>query len=388
MSSAVVASLRNRALLTASFLVALTFAAEAEPYIQTNLVSNIPGLAAVTDPLLVNPWGFSHSGTSPVWISNQGSLTATLYNVTGTTTVAKNAITVGIPTTPAPGPEGPTGQVFAGGAAAGTFAVNNGGNGSRANFIFADLNGTISAWNTGAAAFIQATVPGAVFTGLTMNQASTQLFAANGAAGIQVFDNSFAAISLGPTAFTTPLSIASLGLVAFNVKDINGKVYVTYAPTGLTNQRQATTGQGAIAVFDESGNLLGTLIGSQLASPWGLALSSGNFGFGNALLVGNFSFLESEINAFDPTTFAFLGTIPIDTGSHAPGGLWEIGFGSGGNNGNPNTLYFTDGIDGETNGLFAAITFVPEPFTMSVFGAGLVGTALLRRRRRNKVTPD
>src|SRR5215467_15928357 len=41
-------------------------------FTQTNLVSNIDGLAKITDPLLVNPWGVSHSSTSPFWTSNQG----------------------------------------------------------------------------------------------------------------------------------------------------------------------------------------------------------------------------------------------------------------------------------------------------------------------------
>jgi hypothetical protein len=99
------------------------------------------------------------------------------------------------------------------------------------------------------------------------------------------------------------------------------------------------------------------------------------------LLVGNFSFVESEINAFNPLTGAFLGTIDIDPGMHEPSGLWEIGFGNGGGNGDPNTLYFTDGIDGERGGLFGAITFVPEPLTLSVFGVGLAGMAALRRRK-------
>ncbi|HKX35936.1 MAG TPA: hypothetical protein VJM79_04625, partial [Rhizorhapis sp.] len=83
---------------------------------QTNLVSNVAGLAAITDPQLVNPWGFSHSATSPFWISNQGSNDATLYAVTGSTNVSKVNINplagfVAIPTT-AGGPQGPTGQVF------------------------------------------------------------------------------------------------------------------------------------------------------------------------------------------------------------------------------------------------------------------------------------
>jgi len=369
-----------------ALLLFTTAPASAALITQVNLVSNIPGLAAITDADLVNPWGFSHSATSAFWVSNQGTGSATLYNVTGPTgtTVAKNNINppsghVLIPTT-AGGPQGPTGQVFSG--ATGAFAVGNGGNGGKASFIFANLNGTISAWNGGATAFVQATVPGAVFTGLTINQNSTQLFAASAATGVQVFNSSFTPISLGAGAFATPPAIAALNLVTFNVKDINGLVYVTYAPAGLAAQRAATAGQGAIAIFTEAGVLVNTLIGSELASPWGLTLSPANFGpLSNALLVGNFSFLESEINAFDPTTFAFLGSIAIDTGANTPGGLWEIGFGTGGNNGSPNTLYFTDGINGETAGLFGAIT-VPEPFTLSLFGCGLGGLMLMRRRRR------
>jgi len=377
-------SKRNWTIAAVLLFTAFSAPAMAGAYVQTNLVSNIPGIAAITDPLLVNPWGFSHSGTSPFWTSNQGTNTATLYNVTGPngTTVAKAGIaSVAIPTTAA-GPQGPTGQVFSGAALATNFLVGNGGNGARASFIFADLNGTISAWNSGATAFVQATVPGAVFTGLTINQNSTQLFAASAATGVQVFNSSFTPISLGAGAFATPPAIAALNLVTFNVKDINGLVYVTYAPAGLAAQRAATAGQGAIAIFTEAGVLVNTLIGSELASPWGLTLSPANFGpLSNALLVGNFSFLESEINAFDPTTFAFLGSIAIDTGANTPGGLWEIGFGTGGNNGSPNTLYFTDGINGETAGLFGAIT-VPEPFTLSLFGCGLGGLMLMRRRRR------
>ena len=76
--------------------------------------------------------------------------------------------------------------------------------------------------------------------------------------------------------------------------------------------------------------------------------------------VGNFSFQHSEINAFDPQTHKLVGTIPIDPGSgHKPGGLWTLTFGGGPNDGSPSTLYFTDGIDGETHGLFGAITSVP-----------------------------
>src|SRR5271165_5490821 len=120
-------------------------------YVQTNLVSDIPGLAAITDPQLVNPWGVSHSATSPFWISNQGSSNTTLYTVTGATSVSKVNINppsglVTIPTT-ASGPQGPTGQVSNSNTS--SFLVGNGGNGASAHFIFANLNGTISAWDIG-----------------------------------------------------------------------------------------------------------------------------------------------------------------------------------------------------------------------------------------------
>jgi hypothetical protein len=92
--------------------------------------------------------------------------------------------------------------------------------------------------------------------------------------------------------------------------------------------------------------LLQTIISGSLVAPWGVALAPASFiEFGGDLLVGNFSFVESEINAFDPISGQFEGTIPIDPGSrNTPGGLWSLDFGIGGMNGDPNTLYITGGI--------------------------------------------
>ena len=115
------------------------------------------------------------------------------------------------------------------------------------------------------------------------------------------------------------------------------------------------------------------ITGSELAAPWGLALAPSGFGeFGGDLLVGNFSFVESEINAFDPVTGAFEGSIPINVGAgNTPGGLWGLIFGSGaGNGGDANTLYFLDGINGETDGLFAAIS-IPEPSSLLLLVASV-----------------
>ena len=64
-------------------------------YIQTNLVSDIAGLAIIEDPNLVNPWGVSHSATSPFWVSDQGTSVSTLYNVTSTgVTINPRVVTI------------------------------------------------------------------------------------------------------------------------------------------------------------------------------------------------------------------------------------------------------------------------------------------------------
>jgi uncharacterized protein (TIGR03118 family) len=332
-------------------------------FTQTNLVSTIDKLAKITDPQLVNPWGVSHSPTSPFWTSNQGKNTATLYAVTDKTTVTKVNINpptgfVLIPTT-ASGPQGPTGQVN--NTNTSSFPVSkNGGDGKFAHFIFANLNGTISAWDTGPTAFVQNSgAAGTVYTGLAINRAQTRLYAANTSLGrIDVFDSNFMALTLSPDKFVDPsLPTQTPPLVPFNVQQIDGKVYVVYAPAGRSNQINAPLGAGAVAVFDEDGNFIQEIVvGSRLASPWGITFAPPSFRrFSNTLLVGNFSFKHSEINAFIPANGKLHGTIPIDTGGHGAGGLWTILFGVGGRNGSPDVLYFSDGINGEADGLFGAI---------------------------------
>jgi uncharacterized protein (TIGR03118 family) len=370
----------------------------ADGFTQNNLISNIPNLAATTDANLVNPWGVSFANGSPIWISNQVTGTSILPSVTGSTGVSEN-FTVQIPSVGAVA--GPTGQVANAPAIGGMqdgFNVNNGGNGASAEFIFANLNGSIAAWNgvPTTQAFTQTSVGGASFTGLAINSTSTQLFAANtaGAGGIDVFNNQFQQVTEPLGAFAAPSAVSSAGLVPFNVADLGGNVFVTYAPSGHTAQTMATAGQGAVVEFNQNGGLEKTISGpgGPLASPWGLAIAPSSFGkFGGDLLVGNFSFepgVADVIDAFNLTTDALVGSIDVNPGAgQTAGGLWSLVFGGSGSDGTPNTLFFTDGINGETDGLFGSITAsVPEPSTWAMMLAGFGGLALLAVRRRRALS--
>ena len=149
-------------------LSASTWRAEAGAYVQTNLVSDGFLPAELTDPTLVNPWGVARSATSPFWTSNQGTSTASLFNVSVTPPVKNPTVAPNIPPGGA-GPVGPTGQVNNNNPSPSSFPVTGaGGDGATAHFIFANLNGTISAWDTGSTAFIQVTTPGANYSGLAI----------------------------------------------------------------------------------------------------------------------------------------------------------------------------------------------------------------------------
>ncbi len=330
-------------------------------YVQTNLISDVPGLAQLTDPNVKDPWGTSFSDTGLFSVADTTANVSTLYSVTAAGVIPAGP-TVALRTITTTSRQGPTGEVH---NDTSSFVLSNG---APATFLYADLNGTIQAWNSGLGTTAEIKVTrAATYTG--MDFASTAsgdfLYAANTklAGSVDVFDGSFTLTSLGPNAFVDPLLPA--GLVPFNVEEINGDLYVAYAPAGAAAARSsAPEGAGAVAVFDTSGNFIRQLIsGGRLSSPWGITLAPSSFGqFGGDLLVGNFSYLHTEINAFDPVSGAYLGTLTDGSGNpllSGDNGLWDLTFGIGGNGGDPNTLYFVTGLNAEANGLFGAID--PSP---------------------------
>jgi uncharacterized protein (TIGR03118 family) len=334
-------------------------------YNQTNLVSDLPNVAKFQDPNLVNPWGLSHSSTSPWWVSDNGTGVSTLYNGQGQAFPPASPLVVTIPP-PAGSPPGttsaPTGNVFNGTSG---FVVTEGGKSGPSLFIFATEDGTIAGWNptvdlTHAILAVDNSASEAIYKGLAIgsNSSGTFIYATNFHAGIiDVFDSNFAPATLSGS-FTDPK--IPIGYAPFGIQNISGNLYVTYALQDANKEDDvAGPAHGFVDVFDTSGNLIRRLIShGRLNSPWGLALAPADFGrFSNALLVGNFG--NGRINAYNLNTGEFLGQLRDQSNTPITiDGLWALGFGNDAAAGKHNELFFTAGINDEANGLFGKITFV------------------------------
>ncbi|HVY91426.1 MAG TPA: TIGR03118 family protein [Bryobacteraceae bacterium] len=311
----------------------------ANSYRVVNLVSNVAGAAAVTDPGLVDPWGFSNPGT-PFWLSDHGSGLSTVYAATG----VASSLVVTIPAAGGSGTGKPTGQVQNSAGAA--FKLSNGGN---ASFIFASEDGLITAWNNAigrvAEVKIDNSSKNAVYKGLAIgtSAAGGTLYGANFRSGkIDTWGPGFAPVTLAGS-FND--SQVPSGYAPFNIWNLNSKLYVEYAKQDANQFLDVGgPGTGYVAVFDLNGNLLQHLIsGGALNSPWGVAIAPAGWGaFGGALIVGNFG--DGRINAFDATSGAFLGALQDTSGNPITiSGLWGIVFGTG-TRADVNTLYFCAGI--------------------------------------------
>ena len=342
-------------------LVALAPAAQSAPsrarnaYHQTNLVSDLPGLAQLTDPDLVNPWGLAAGPTTPVWVADNGTDKATIYpGFVNGSPIQKAPLVVSIPG------GAPTGQVFNGTPG---FEVRDGDASGPALFVFDSEAGLVTGWNPGVPppppstqAQVGARVRHAIYKGLAIatTSAGTFLYGADFHRGrIDVFDQGFDRVHL-PGRFQDRK--LPRGYAPFNVQELGGRLYVAYAKQDADREDEvAGPGRGFVDVYSTSGHLLHRLIRrGQLNAPWGLVLAPAGFGrFSGDLLVGNFG--DGRINAYDPRTGAFGGRLRHEDGSPIQiEGLWALRFGNG-VTGDPTTLLFTAGIDDEAHGLFGAI---------------------------------
>ena len=380
-----------------SLLLSLSAVALGQHYTQVNLVSNTSGVAPVTDPTLINPWGLSRSSSSPWWISDNGSGLSTLFNGAG----VKNSLIVTIPKVDPNNktfPTGtPTGTIF---NSVPTDFVLPGGFAS--SFLFATLDGAIAGWNPNVgiapgavapsvnAVIVVKTTDGSSYTGLTsaLVDGNRYLYTANFTKGrVDVYDSNFHRVTLNPNdqdqnngnrgqndndngdnnkAFAD--RFLPRNYVPFNVQTVGNNIVVTYV---LHQQGQPLEtdgpGLGYVDIFTAKGRLIQRLEhGDWLNAPWGVALAPQDFGaVSHDLLIGQFAGGgttqgSGTIAIYDLVTGQFKGLLQDANGNTiAINGLWDISpannsaVGSYDPAGAPGSeLYFTAGPNKGTGGLF------------------------------------
>jgi uncharacterized protein (TIGR03118 family) len=387
----------------ASLTLSGVSSAHAQHYTQVNLVANTSGVAPVTDPNLVNPWGVSRTSSSPWWISDNGTGLSTLYNGAG----AINPLVVTIPKAD------PTSKTFPAGTPTGTIANASLTDfllaaGAPADFLFSTIDGTISGWNpaiglaSGAAApsthavVVVKTTDGSSYTGLTSATVNGKryLYAANFNKGtVDVYDNAFNKVTLQPSGYADPDGDHNSEnekpftddrlpqyFVPFNVQAIGNDIVVTFVLHQEGNPLETDgPGLGYVDIFSSDGQLLKRLEhGDWLNAPWGVALAPLDFGvFSHDLLIGQFAGAGTSdgsgtIAAYDLATGKFIGLVQDATGKALSiSGLWALSPGNSASAGSydpagspGSELYFTAGPNHGAGGLFGYLKPVSTELTV------------------------
>jgi uncharacterized protein (TIGR03118 family) len=319
-------------------------------YSVTNLVSDQPGMAQITDPNLQNAWGLSAGPTTPLWVANNHTDSTTVYRG------AVNGSPIQGPLLVVPVDGGaPTGTVF---NSTGGFMVPAAS--APATFIFSSEAGDITAWSAadpGTDALVMASNADADYKGLAIAESNgaPYLYAtAFGTNSVDVYDSSFT-LQHWAGAFVDPNLPSHYS--PFGIATIGSEIYVSYA-LHVPGDGDDTSGMhhGFIDVYGTNGRLHRRLVSrGVLNSPWGLTVAPRNFGqFSGALLVGNFG--DGRVHAFNRFNGRSLGGLR-DAGGHPIKieGLWGLMFGNG-VTGNNNSLIFSAGPNDEAHGLLGTIT--------------------------------
>lgn len=348
----------------------------ANQYLVHNLVADQAGVADHTDKNLVNPWGNAFSATSPFWVGDNGTGLSTLYDGTGT----PSSTVVAIPAAGGASTPGPVTGVIQNSVATAFIVANSG---HQASFAFCSQDGVISGWAsavdaTHARVLLDNSAKNAVYQGCaaaTPAGGTPQMYLANFNSGkVEVYDQTMAPITTA--AFANPAIPA--GYAPYNVQVISGKVYVAYAQQDSAKKNAVPgAGNGYVAVYDLSGNLLGpTISGGNLNAPWGMAIAPQTFGdFGGALLVGNFG--DGKINAYNAASGAPMGALNGVNGSPIViNGLWSLMVGGGAKGMDNSAIYFTAGPGNQTHGLLGSIQAAPFFSAANLLNGASFTTAL------------
>ena len=324
-------------------------------YRQTNLSSdvNTPGFANNIDQVLQNPWGIAFQPRGSFFIADTASGHVSAHDANGVGTRPGNFI---VPKPGADRPATPTGIV----ADASSFLE---GTGVFQPFITATEDGGIFVWGTdangdvppNATLVVDNSQSGAVYTGvaiLTPNCCAPFLAVANFHSGlVETYSSKF--VLQG--SFNDPALPA--GYAPFGMQVIGNQLFVTYAlQDGAKHGPVVGAGNGIVSVFDFNGHFVRRFAtAGPLNAPWGITQASANFGpFSNDILIGNAG--DGTINAFDPATGNFAGQVKDGDGNAiVNAGLHALAFRSD-QFADPDTLFFSAGINNGQDGLFGVIT--------------------------------
>lgn len=357
-------------------------------FTMTALLSDLPGVAAHTDPQLVNPWGFAETPQGQFQLAVNGS--GITLHVDANGRVHGQEVVLQPPLGSPPGTvTSPNGTVL---NTTSDFVVSDDGNSAPAKFIFSTEDGTLVAFSPTVdpkeGILVAQASDGAVYKLLVpaSNDKGNFLLATDFHNNkIDVFDKNFDKVTLGQNGwgnFQDPNEPA--GFAPFGVKQltIDGKsvIMVSYAKQDAEGHDDvAGVGNGFMDEFDSTGHFMqrfatGSNVGGTvpLDSPIAMTIAPAGFGpngkFGGALLISNFG--DSQVSAFNLQTGQYLGQLsdahgnplvfnggvtnandPMDTK-----GLWGIAFGNGHGGTDPNALYFAAGVHDENDGVFGKVT--------------------------------
>jgi uncharacterized protein (TIGR03118 family) len=341
------------------------------------------------DDNLVNAWGIAFNPDAFVWVANNGTGTATLYDGNGeaqplVVTIPGGGGEEGGPTGivfnstddfqitgmeamggmggmggMGPGPTGGTAGLGGIGGLGGSQILQGGP--AKAVFLFAGLNGTISGWSpdvepTKAVVAYDGSADDSAYTGLAIGESDGEnfLYAANFAQGtIDVFDKDFKKQT--SFSFEDP-EPPQEEFSPFNVAVLDDEIWVAYAKKeGDEPEEEPGAGLGYINIFEMDGTFVRHFAnGDVLNAPWAMVEAPDDFGeLSELYLIGNFG--DGSINAFDDD-----GNF-VDTLNDADGdpiqfqGLWGLAFGNDQHDQPHNTLFFAAGPNDEADGIYGRI---------------------------------